>query len=48
MTPEEKMNKKYTGCKSNMCHRCKHYIKFLSVMSMQDMCWNNGNKFEKQ
>ena len=42
------MIEKYTGCKSCMCHRCKYYIKFLSVMSMQDMCWNSGHTFEEE
>jgi len=36
----------YIGCKSWSCHSCKHYIKFLSVASMQDYCWNRKHFFE--
>ena len=39
-------NKKYIGCKSWLCHQCKHYIKFLTVSSMQDICWNRGCFYE--
>ena len=41
-------NKKYTGCKSWLCHQCKHYIKFLTVSSMQDICWNRGCFYESE
>lgn len=34
--------KKYIGCKSWMCKQCKHYQKFLSVSTMQMICWNKG------
>lgn len=42
----EKIEMKYEGCKSWSCPQCKHYQKFLSVSSMQDICWNKGCKFE--
>jgi len=31
---------KYTGCKSWLCFRCKHYQKFLFVSTMHMICWN--------
>lgn len=43
-----KPRKKYIGCKSWLCHQCKHYIKFLTVSSMQDICWNKGCFYEKK
>jgi len=36
------------GCKSWSCVKCKYYIKFLSVSSMHDICWNKGNHFEEK
>ena len=41
-------NKKYTGCKSWLCQQCKHYVKFLSVSTMQDICWNKGCFYENK
>lgn len=39
-------NKKYIGCKSWLCKQCKHYVKFLIVSTMQEICWNKGCFFE--
>ena len=41
------MAEKYIGCKSIMCQQCRHYVKFLSVQTMQGICWNRGTKFEE-
>lgn len=41
-------SKKYIGCKSWSCHQCKHYIKFLTVSSMQDICWNRSCFYENK
>ncbi len=38
--------KKYIGCKSWSCKKCKHYQKFLTVSTMQMICWNKGCFFE--
>ena len=40
-------NKKYIGCKSWLCHQCKHYVKFLTVSTMQGICWNKGCFYER-
>lgn len=34
------MQEKYVGCKSIDCKRCINYQKFLSVSTMQGICWN--------
>lgn len=39
---------KYIGCKSWKCPECKHYIKFLTVSTMQDICWNKHVFFEQK
>lgn len=39
-------NKKYIGCKSWLCQQCKHYQKFLTISSMQGICWNRGCFYE--
>ena len=31
-----------TGCKSIACQQCAHYVKFLTVSTMQMICWNKG------
>ena len=41
-------NKKYTGCKSWLCHQCRHYQKFLTIASMQNICWNRGCFYENK
>lgn len=38
---------KYIGCKSWLCHQCKHYVKFLTVSTMQSICWNKGCFYEE-
>lgn len=38
---------KYTGCKSWKCQQCVNYQKFLSVASMQDICWNRRCSLEE-
>ena len=37
----------YTGCKSWACKQCKNYIPFLSVTTMQMICWNKGCFYEE-
>ncbi len=44
--PFEITKKPYIGCKSWLCHQCKHYVEFLCVSSMQDICWNKKTFFE--
>ena len=34
------------GCKSIDCERCKHYVKYLTTSTMQNICWNKGCTFE--
>ena len=41
------LKQKHIGCKSWLCHQCQYYQKFLSVSSMQDLCWNRGCFYEK-
>ena len=38
---------KYEGCQSWACKTCKHYIEFLTVSTMQGICWNKGCFYEK-
>ena len=37
----------YTGCSSWRCNECKHYAPFLTVATMQGICWNKGCFFEE-
>lgn len=37
---------KHIGCKSWLCRQCKHYVKFLTISSMQSICWNKGCFYE--
>ncbi len=39
---------KYTGCSSIACKQCENYVKFLTVSSMQDICWNKGCFYVKE
>jgi hypothetical protein len=41
-------DKKYIGCKSWLCKKCKHYVKFLTVSTMQGICWNRGCFYESK
>ena len=36
----------YIGCKSWRCRDCRFYQKFLSVSTMQMICWNKGCFYE--
>lgn len=38
----------YEGCKSILCEQCKHYQKFLSVSTMQMICWNRGRFYDEK
>lgn len=42
---KKEFEKRYIGCRSIECQQCKYYIKFLTVMTMQGICWNTGNTF---
>jgi hypothetical protein len=33
------------GCESIQCKQCAHYVEYLTVSSMQDICRNKGCKF---
>lgn len=35
-----------TGCKSWKCKECKYYIKFLTVSTMHNICWNKQNFYK--
>ncbi len=35
------------GCESWMCQQCKHYYKYLTVSSSQDLCRNKGCFYEE-
>lgn len=37
----------YKGCKSLLCKQCTHYKKFLTVSTMQMICWNTGDTYEE-
>lgn len=39
------MKKEYKYCKSILCKECKNYQKFLSVSTMQMICWNKGRYY---
>lgn len=40
--------KQYVGCKSILCHQCKYYIKFLTISTMQTICWNKKCFYEEK
>ena len=46
--PPEEHAPFYEGCQNINCQQCIHYIKFLSVPSMQDICWNKGCYFANE
>ena len=41
------MKNKNKGCRSLLCQKCKHYQKFLTVSTMQMICWNKGRFYEE-
>ncbi len=40
--------KKYKGCKHIICKTCVHYQKFLTVSTMQTICWNRGCEYKEK
>jgi hypothetical protein len=38
---------KFEPCRSWACIRCVHYSKYLTVGTMQVICWNDRNTFEE-
>ena len=38
---------KFERCRAWNCDKCKHYSKYLSMSSMEMICWNKRITFEE-